>query len=162
KVTIERGNDGTPAQPIVLMSRPGSRALLDLSGSPDGGIHLRGDHWHLYDLEITGSRGYQKPMLISRHHNVDERREPHHNADTGIQISGNAAEPRSMWPSHNLVVSSVSHNNADPLANDADGFAAKITAGEGNVFRHSIAHHNVDDGWDLYAKSTQGPIGDVV
>ena len=44
-----------------------------------------------------------------------------------------------MWPSHNLVVSSVSHNNADPLANDADGFAAKITAGEGNVFRHSIA-----------------------
>lgn len=60
------------------------------------------------------------------------------------------------------MVSSVAHNNADPLANDADGFAAKLTSGEGNVFRYSIAYHNIDDGWDLYAKSTEGPIGDVV
>ncbi|GAB3822370.1 hypothetical protein GCM10028820_32750 [Tessaracoccus terricola] len=162
RISIERGNDGTAEQSIVLMSEPGERAVLDLSESPTGGIHLRGDHWHLYNLEITGSRGYQKPLLISGNHNVVERIESHHNADTGIQISGSASEPPSMWPSHNLVVSSVSHNNADPLANDADGFAAKITSGEGNVFRYSIAHNNIDDGWDLYAKSTEGPIGDVV
>lgn len=162
RLLINRGNNGTAEEPIVMMSEPGSRAVLDLSESPNGGIHLRGDHWHLYNLEIMNSRGYQKPLLIGGHHNVVERIESHHNADTGIQISGSATEPPSMWPSHNLVVSSVAHNNADPLANDADGFAAKITSGDGNVFRYNIAYHNIDDGWDLYAKSTEGPIGDVV
>ena len=161
-VVIGRGNDGTAESPITLMSSPDGRATLDLSGSSSGGIQLRGDYWHLHDLEITGSQGYQKPLLIQGHHNVVERIESHHNQDTGIQISGNASEPYEMWPSNNLVVSSVSHNNVDPHANDADGFAAKLTVGDGNVFRHNIAHHNIDDGWDLYAKSTSGPIGDVV
>ncbi|MBO1752576.1 right-handed parallel beta-helix repeat-containing protein [Actinotalea sp. BY-33] len=161
-VVIGRGNDGTADAPITLMSEPGSRATLDLSESVSGGIHLRGDHWHLHDLEITKGRGYQKPLLIQGNHNVVERIESHHNGDTGVQISGNATEPFEMWPSHNLVLSSVAHNNADPLANDADGFAAKLTVGDGNVFRYCIAFHNIDDGWDLYAKSTEGPIGAVV
>lgn len=161
-VVIERGNNGTAQEPITMLSEPGSRAVLDLMDSATGGINLRGDHWHLYDLEITNSQGYRKPLLISGHHNVIERIESHHNADTGIQISGSSLEPPAMWPSHNLVLSSVAHNNADPLANDADGFAAKLTVGEGNVFRYNIAHHNIDDGWDLYAKSTEGPIGAVV
>lgn len=161
-IVIERGNSGTSADPIVLMSAPGTRAVLDLRHSDDGGIHLRGDHWHLYNLEITGSVGYAKPLLVSGHHNRIERIETHHNGDTGLQISGTANEPREMWPSHNTVLSSVSHNNADPQANDADGFAAKLTVGEGNSFRFCIAHHNIDDGWDLYAKSTTGAIAPVV
>ncbi|MEX0868206.1 MAG: right-handed parallel beta-helix repeat-containing protein, partial [Nitriliruptoraceae bacterium] len=161
-LTIHRGNDGTAEAPITLMSETEGRATLELSGSADGGIDLRGDYWHLYDLEITGSQGYEKPLLIQGHHNVVERIESHHNGDTGVQISGNQNEPYELWPSHNLVLSSVAHNNADPLANDADGFAAKLTVGDGNVFRYCIAHHNIDDGWDLYAKSTTGEIGDVV
>src|SRR5699024_8486418 len=100
--------------------------------------------------------------LVSGHHNRIERIETHHNGDTGLQISGTANESREMWPSHNTVLSSVSHNNADPQANDADGFAAKLTVGEGNSFRFCIAHHNIDDGWDLYAKSTTGAIAPVV
>ncbi|WP_435736391.1 carbohydrate-binding protein [Cellulosimicrobium sp. PMB13] len=162
KIVAERGRDGTQDAPITLLSEPGTRATLDLSQSPDGGLVLRGDWWHVYDLEITGSRDKAKPMLVEGHHNVVERVESHHNADTGIQISGRSAEPPSMWPSHNLVVSSVAHNNADAGGNDADGFAAKLTVGEGNVFRNDIAHHNIDDGWDLYAKSTTGPIGTVI
>jgi hypothetical protein len=161
-IVAARGNDGTADAPITLMSAPGGRATLDLSESPSGGIHLRGDHWHLHDLEITGSQGYQKPLLVSGHHNVVERIESHHNGDTGVRTSGNLNEPYDLWPSHNLVLSSVAHNNADPLANDADGFAAKLTVGDGNAFRYCISHHNIDDGWDLYAKSTSGPIGDVV
>ncbi|MFV0633418.1 carbohydrate-binding protein [Demequina sp.] len=161
-VVVDRGRDGTAESPITLMSEPGSRAVLDLTASVGGGLHLRGDWWHVYDLEITGSLPTAKPMLIQGHHNVVERVESHHNQDTGIQISGASAEPPSMWPSHNLVVSSKAHHNADPGGNDADGFAAKLTVGEGNVFRYSIAHHNIDDGWDLYAKSTTGPIGTVV
>ncbi|GAA3058321.1 MULTISPECIES: right-handed parallel beta-helix repeat-containing protein [Actinomycetes] len=160
-IVVERGRDGTSEEPITLMSSPEGRATLDLSESSSGGLVLRGDHWHIHDLEITRSRGYQKPLLIQGHHNVIERIETHHNGDTGLQISGNGNEPFEMWPSHNLVVSSESHNNADPNVNDADGFAAKLTVGEGNVFRHTISHHNIDDGYDLYAKSTTGSIGTV-
>ncbi|WP_277210935.1 carbohydrate-binding protein [Isoptericola croceus] len=161
-IVAQRGRNGTPDAPITLMSAPGERAVLDLNDSRGGGIILRGDWWHVYDVEVTGSRDKQKPMLVQGHHNVVERVEAHHNRDTGIQISGSEAEPPSMWPTHNLVVSSVSHNNADDAKNDADGFAAKLTVGEGNVFRYNIAHHNIDDGWDLFAKSTTGSIGTVV
>ncbi|MEG3614738.1 fibronectin type III domain-containing protein [Isoptericola haloaureus] len=161
-IVAERGRDGTADAPITLMSEPGSRAVLDLGESPDGGLVIRGDWWHVYDLEITGSADKAKPMLVQGHHNVVERVESHHNKDTGIQISGLSAEPPSMWPSHNTILSSVSHNNADTGGNDADGFGVKLTVGEGNVLRYNIAHHNIDDGWDLYAKSTTGPIGTVV
>ncbi|WP_402468651.1 right-handed parallel beta-helix repeat-containing protein [Isoptericola aurantiacus] len=161
RIVAERGRDGTADAPITLMSEPGSRAVLDLSES-DGGLVLRGDWWHVYDLEITGSGDKEKPMLIQGNHNVVERVESHHNLDTGFQISGSQNEPPSMWPSDNTILSSVSHHNADPGGNDADGFGVKLTVGEGNVLRYNIAHHNIDDGWDLYAKSTTGPIGTVV
>ena len=161
-IIAHRGRDGTADEPITLMSEPGSRAVLDLSQSPDGGLILRGDWWHVYDLEITGSADKKKPMLVQGDHNVVERVESHHNKDTGIQISGSESEPPALWPAHNLVVSSVSHHNADVGGNDADGFAAKLTVGDGNVFRSNIAYNNIDDGWDLYAKSTTGPIGRVI
>lgn len=162
-VVVERGNDGTADAPITLMSAPGQRAVLDLAGSTRGGILLRGNHWHLFDLELKNAPSTGKALLVSGSHNVVERIESHHNLGTGIQVSAvSESTPRAQWPAHNLVVSSVSHNNADPSANDADGFAAKLTVGDGNVFRWNIAHHNIDDGWDLYAKSTTGAIGDVV
>ncbi|QIK84050.1 right-handed parallel beta-helix repeat-containing protein [Sanguibacter sp. HDW7] len=162
-LTIARGNDGTADAPITLMSAPGQRAVLDLAGSARGGILLRGNHWHLYDLELKNAPSTGKALLVSGSHNVVERIESHHNEGTGIQVSAvSDSTPRAQRPAHNLVVSSVSHNNADPSANDADGFAAKLTVGDGNVFRWNIAHHNIDDGWDLYAKSTTGTIGNVV
>src|SRR5690606_23452376 len=39
---------------------------------------------------------------------------------------------------------------------------AKLTSGVGNVFRGNVAHHNIDDGWDLYTKAGQGAIGAVI
>ena len=44
---------------------------------------------------------------------------------------------------------------------NADGFAAKLTCGEGNVFDGCMSYNNSDDGWDLYAKTETGPIGVV-
>ena len=44
---------------------------------------------------------------------------------------------------------------------NADGFAAKLTCGEGNVFDGCMAYNNSDDGWDLFAKAATGPIGIV-
>ena len=59
------------------------------------------------------------------------------------------------------MISSESHDNADSDGEDADGFAAKLTSGPGNVFRYDVSHNNIDDGWDLYAKTDTGPIGVV-
>src|SRR5699024_2728034 len=112
-VRIDRGNSGTEEQPITLMSEPGTRAVLELENSDGGGIILRGDWWHLHDLEIRHSASGQKPLHIQGHHNVIERIESHHNHEAGVQISGSSTEPPAMWPSYNTVVSSVSHNNAD-------------------------------------------------
>ncbi|HEY0608552.1 MAG TPA: T9SS type A sorting domain-containing protein, partial [Chitinophaga sp.] len=65
------------------------------------------------------------------------------------------------WPSNNLILNCESFDNQDPDSEDADGFAAKLTCGAGNIFRGCISHNNIDDGWDLYAKSDTGPIGPV-
>ena len=37
---------------------------------------------------------------------------------------------------------------------DADGFAAKLTVGDGNVFDGCISYNNADDGWDFFAKGS--------
>ena len=59
-------------------------------------------------------------------------------------------------------MSRTSYLNADAGYEDADGFAAKLTIGEGNVFDGCIAAYNADDGWDLFAKIETGAIGQVV
>lgn len=162
KILIERGHSGTASNYITLMAAPGEDVVFDLSNSSSGGVILNADYWHIYDIEICNSQGNTKPLQISGNNNIIEKIVSHDNGYTGIQVSGEAREPKSMWPSNNLILSCESYNNCDPLANDADGFAAKLTCGTGNVFRYCISHHNIDDGWDLYAKSTTGAIGEVV
>lgn len=159
-ITVNRGNNGTAEKPIVLMSDPSERAVLDFTGCSDIGITLGGDYWHIYDMEVmnSGKQGVQ----VTGNHNTVEKLTVHGSGNTGIQISGSATEPKEMWPSYNLIQSCESYDNCDALANDADGFAAKLTVGDGNIFRYCIAHHNIDDGWDLYAKSTTGVIGEVI
>lgn len=85
-----------------------------------------------------------------------------YNRDTGLQLGRiSSSTPSSQWPSNNLIVSSESHDNADSDGEDADGFAAKLTTGTGNVFRYDVSHNNIDDGWDLYTKTDTGAIGPV-
>jgi hypothetical protein len=84
------------------------------------------------------------------------------NGDTGLQISGTGSEGFSKWPSNNLILNCTSYDNCDPGMNNADGFAAKLTCGDGNVFRGCIAYNNLDDGWDLFSKMDTGKIGVVV
>lgn len=160
-ITIDRGHNGTAEQRITLMAEPGKRVVIDLSNSSKGGFTLNADYWHFYGFEICNSQDNAKPILIQGNHNIIEQLKIYNNGTTGLQISGSSSEIIEMWPSYNLIQSVESYNNMDSNANDADGFAAKITAGVGNVFRYCIAHHNIDDGWDLYAKSTSGSIGQV-
>jgi hypothetical protein len=103
-------------------------------------------------------------MLLAGNNNKIEMMVFNDNQDTGLQISrldSNAATI-DQWPSNNLVLNCTSKNNCDDATmENADGFAAKLTCGQGNVFDGCMAYNNSDDGWDLYAKEATGPIGVV-
>ena len=100
-------------------------------------------------------------MQLLGNHNTLERMNFYNNGNTGLQISGYSTETIDKWPSYNLVKNCTSINNADAGYEDADGFAAKLTVGYGNVFDGCISAYNADDGWDLFAKAGTGSIGSV-
>ncbi|MFD7996305.1 right-handed parallel beta-helix repeat-containing protein [Streptomyces mexicanus] len=163
-VTVPQGQDGTASTRTTLSAYPGEKPVLDFSAqsesSANRGIQLNASYWHLYGLTVqhAGDNG----IFVGGSHNVVERTVTAYNRDTGLQLGRiSSSTPSSQWPSDNLVVSSESHDNADSDGEDADGFAAKLTTGTGNVFRHDVSHHNIDDGWDLYTKTDTGPIGPV-
>ncbi|MBC2864678.1 right-handed parallel beta-helix repeat-containing protein [Streptomyces mexicanus] len=163
-VTVPQGQDGTASARTTLSAYPGEKPVLDFSAqsesSADRGIQLNASYWHLYGLTVqhAGDNG----IFVGGSHNVIERTVTAYNRDTGLQLGRiSSSTPSSQWPSDNLVVSSESHDNADSDGEDADGFAAKLTTGTGNVFRYDVSHHNIDDGWDLYTKTDTGAIGPV-
>jgi len=158
---IERGNDGNPSRPKTLRSAPGGRAVLDF-GAGGGGLQVWGDYWNIEGFDIRYTPGNVKGLQIGGSHCVARDLATYFCGDTGLQISGDSADPPSKWPSDNLVIDCVSHDNMDPAANNADGFAAKLTCGPGNVFRRCISYSNIDDGWDLFSKIESGPIGAVL
>ncbi len=160
-VIIPRGNNGTAAERRVLKSAPGERAVFDFS-SAAGGFQLWGDFWTIDGIEVHHTIGNVKGIQVGGNDNILMNITTHHCGDTGLQISGTSTEPFEKWPRNNLVLNCTSYDNFDPAANNADGFAAKLTCGEGNVFRGCIAYSNIDDGWDLYSKIDTGPIGAVV
>ncbi len=159
-ITVERGHNGTKDAPIIWTADEDANVVIDLSGST-GGINLSGDYWTFYGMEVCKAPYGVKPFHVQGNYNTVEYTIIHDNGDSGLQISGFSDEPFEMWPEGNLIKYCEAYNNCDKTANDADGFAAKLTCGEGNVFDGCISHHNIDDGWDLYAKSTTGSIGAV-
>ncbi|MDA2814040.1 right-handed parallel beta-helix repeat-containing protein [Nocardiopsis sp. RSe5-2] len=163
-VTIEPGNDGAPDDRTLLAAYPGETPVLDFSAqsedSSNRGLRVNGDHWHVRGITVehAGDNG----IFVGGSGNVIERTVTRFNRDTGLQMSRISSDtPRSEWPSDNLIVSAVSHDNADSDGEDADGFAPKLTVGPGNVFRSTVAYNNIDDGYDLYTKSETGAIGEV-
>ncbi|HWR11544.1 MAG TPA: right-handed parallel beta-helix repeat-containing protein [Rectinemataceae bacterium] len=161
-VTIERGNDGTAEMRKVLMSAPGERAIFDFGYSASGGMLLAGDYWTIEGIDIRDTPDNVKGLQVAGNDNIVRNVRTYGCGDTGLQISGSSAEPPQKWPRDNLILNCVSHDNSDPAANNADGFAAKLTVGEGNAFRGCLAYHNIDDGWDLFSKIETGPIGAVL
>ncbi|MEU2065225.1 carbohydrate-binding protein [Streptomyces sp. NPDC013455] len=163
-ITIPVGADGTASARTTLSAYPGEKPVLDFSAQSESpsnrGIQLYADHWRLYGLTVehAGDNG----IYVGGSDNVVERVVTAYNRDTGLQLGRiSSTTPSSEWPSDNLIVGSESHDNADSDGEDADGFAAKLTTGTGNVFRHDVSHHNIDDGWDLYTKTDTGAIGPV-
>ncbi len=161
---IQRGMDGTAAEPIRMIADPEAktRPVLDFKGMVAGIVH-GGSYWYFAGFDVTNSQPGQKGFQISGSYNVLDQIHTYRNGNSGIQISRYSGADTKLedWPSYNLVLNCTSYLNADPGEEDADGFAAKLTCGVGNVFDGCVAYNNADDGWDLYAKVETGCIGAV-
>ncbi len=163
-VAIEPGNDGASGDRTELFAYPGETPVMNFSAqeenSENRGLAIGGDWWHVKGIvvEHAGDNG----ILLGGSDNIIERTVTRFNADSGLQLSRyTAGAPEAEWPANNLVLSAESHDNVDSDGEDADGFAPKLTVGPGNVFRYTVSHNNIDDGYDLYTKGDTGPIGAV-
>ncbi len=161
-VRVERGISGTKERPIVLAAEEGERPVLDFLGRCMG-MALGGDYWHYRGFDVTNTGRAEGGVRLTGSHNVVERVNIYRNGNTGFQISCSMpGDDREDWPSDNLVKNCTSYLNADPGYTDSDGFACKITVGEGNVFDGCISAYNADDGFDLFAKVEKGVTGSVL
>ena len=163
-VTIAPGNNGTSSARTTLSAYPNETPVLNFSAMSEDpanrGLAVNGSYWHVYGIVVE--RAGDNGIFVGGSNNIIERTVTRFNHDSGLQISRIASStPRDQWPSNNLVLSAESHDNADSDGEDADGFAAKLTVGPGNVFRYAVSHNNIDDGWDLFAKTDTGPIDPV-
>ena len=162
-VKVQRGIDGTAENMIYMIGDPNAktRPVLDFGGYCAGMV-LAGDYWYFKGFDVTNSADAQKGVQVSGNYNVLDQINTYRNGNTGIQISRYlGTDLYEDWPAYNLILNCTSYENADKGYEDADGFAAKLTVGDGNVFEGCVAHHNADDGWDMYAKVQTGSIGVV-
>ena len=120
---------------------------------------LCGDYWHLEGLTFRESPS--AGLFVCGSGSRITNCEAYANADTGILLCARPGAERADWPAYNIVEDCDSHDNRDPGGGNADGFGAKLSVAEGNRFYRCIAHHNADDGFDLYTKSSIGPVGAV-
>ncbi|MCT8139602.1 bacterial Ig-like domain-containing protein [Anaerobacillus sp. CMMVII] len=164
KIEIKKYNDGTTEAMKFLIADPAAttRPVIDFDKRSEGVVHS-GKYWHVKGIDFARSAGNTKGYTVGGSHNIIENVRLYEHGDTGLQISrtDTSENDKSQWPSYNLILNSISFDNIDPSQNNADGFAAKLTVGEGNVFDGCISHNNIDDGWDLYTKVGTGAIGPV-
>ena len=150
----------------------GGRAVLDFSGmpyhkhsdNPYQGVRLTSSYWHFYKIDITNAS--DNGMLIERnkptggsasdiiartqdaHDNIIEQCNFYRNGDTGLQMKNLGA--------YNYIINCDSYENRDEGDGDADGFAPKISVGDGNYMFGCRAWNNSDDGYDVFFKKTGG------
>jgi uncharacterized repeat protein (TIGR02543 family) len=164
-IIIADTNNGTSSANKNVVAYSTEVPVIDFSSQAiadaNRGVVLDGDYWHFTGITITaaGDNG----MLLAGNNNTIEKCIFSKNHDSGLQLSRYKTTNTaiSQWPSNNLILNCEAFDNQDPDNEDADGFAAKLTCGTGNVFRGCISHNNIDDGWDFYAKTETGPIGPV-
>ena len=161
-VTVQPGIDGTESQPIIMAAESSTdRPVFDFGKNCEGMV-LAGDHWYYQGFDVTNSANAKDGIRLCGSSCTVDNVRTYHNGNTGLQISRfTSTDTKEEWPSNNLVLNCTSYGNADEGYEDADGFAAKLTIGEGNTFDGCIAYNNADDGWDLFAKVETGSIGAV-
>ena len=163
--------NGEPDKLIELWGYEG-RAVLDFSGmpyhshsnNPYQGVRLTSSYWHFKNLDICNAS--DNGLLIERnkptggtskdianrtqdaHDNIIELCNFYRNGDTGLQIKNLGA--------YNKIINCDSYLNCDEDEGDADGFAPKLSVGDGNYFYGCRAWANSDDGWDVFYKKEDG------
>lgn len=161
---VNISNCGTREKLITLKCVDG-RAVLDFkampyhkhSDNPQQGVRLTASYWHFYHIDICNAS--DNGLLIERestqgfpesqaHDNLIEACNFYKNGDTGLQMKNLAA--------FNRVVNCDSYLNCDEDQGDADGFAPKLSVGDGNYFYGCRAWANSDDGWDVFYKKDSG------
>ncbi|OLS40932.1 right-handed parallel beta-helix repeat-containing protein [Bacillus sp. MRMR6] len=152
-VNIKKEYSGTKDNLKTLAAYNGEKVVIDGQGKLSNILQLNADYWQIAGIQITKSAS--TGMRVSGDHNIIEQMVFNYNGDTGLHISGSGSNP-DLWPKYNLILNCESHDNRDTSDINADGFAAKLGVGVGNVFRGNIAHHNIDDGWDLYNRTNEG------
>jgi len=155
--TVAIESSGAEGTPIRIFAQPGQRPVFDFMAQPRGessarGLQISGSYWHVRGIDVINAG--DNCIHISGSHNTIERVNTHGCSDTGVQITANSAEAGDATrAAHNTVLNCDSHDNYDAAnqGENADGFAAKLYIGPGNVFRGCRAWNNADDGWDLFA-----------
>ena len=151
-----------------LKAADGAEVKFDFSAQTlngaNRGVVVDGDYWYFEGINFYGAG--DNGVLLAGNNNIFEKCVFEANRDSGLQISryDTTAATKDLWPSNNLIINCTAFDNCDypdqgGTGENADGFAAKLTCGEGNVFDGCISYCNSDDGWDLFAKSATGPIG---
>jgi hypothetical protein len=148
---------GTASAHIRVQAVPGgTRPVLDFSGQAVGssnrGIDVKGDYWEFRGFEIKNAG--DNCIGVSGSNNVFDQLVIHGCSDTGLQITASSTDATNdAKAANNLVLNCDSYENLDQPTNgeNADGFAAKLRIGPGNVFRGCRAWNNADDGWDFFA-----------
>ena len=143
-VKVERGVNGTADKPIQMVAdtEASSRPVFDFQGLCAGMV-LAGDYWYFQGFDVTNSANAQKGIQLSGKYNTMDNIMTYHNGNTGLQVSRYlTTDEFDMWPAYNLILNCTSYGNADAGYEDADGFAAKLTVGDGNVFDGCISYNN--------------------
>lgn len=167
-IVINNAMNGKNGAYIVVKAADGASVKFDFSAQTlDGanrGVVVDGDYWYFEGINFYGAG--DNGVLLAGNNNIFEKCVFEANRDSGLQISryDTTAATKDLWPSNNLIINCTAFDNCDypdqgGTGENADGFAAKLTCGEGNVFDGCISYCNSDDGWDLFAKSATGPIG---
>lgn len=158
---IPRWQSGKRRCPIILRAEHPGKAILDGSAMDRKLplMTLRADWWIVEGLVFRKSPS--SGLFLCGSNNRVRNCESYDNKDTGVLICSFPRSRKRDWPSHNRIESCCSHDNCDSVRANADGFGAKLSVGKGNCFHSCKAHHNIDDGFDLYTKTIIGKIGSV-
>lgn len=164
--TIRLYVSGEYNKPITVKAEHSGKATISFYNQGWGGrgVQINGSFINFMGINVCGSG--DNGVYVGGSYNLVENCEFYDNRDTGLQIGRGASGQNTVdtWPSYNLIKNCSSHNNYDnqTYGENADGYAAKLTLGYGNVFDGCIAYRNSDDGWDLFAKSDTGNLGQVI
>ncbi|OOM75941.1 pectate lyase L precursor [Clostridium puniceum] len=169
-ITIKAAAGYSPVLDFSSFRDAAKKASPSKTGDAYVGVRISGGNYTIQGLTIQ--KAYDNGMLIKPNYNsalkkADQKPgEPDnnkiidcvfsYNGDAGLQISGSDGLEDlglKVRPDNNTVTGCVAYRNFDPLTTggNADGFAAKLFLGTGNVFTYCVAAENSDDAWDSFA-----------